>query len=267
MKVKKDDILDKPKNLSEYIKWLDSKKKDSCSQKIRSYYESTVSKARESFLESRFWDEVKRNYSVFDQEYHVKNGYKLFAEELQDIYKKPFDSVINKTYRKNVINNSKWPETEDEEGLIFPENSFCRLNDCLRTSIIVKYLDGVEFILKKLIQIADSCGIDCKHDYEAKDEGYYAVHFYICDDFEVPDMDWHTKTIKMKIEIQITTQIQDTIKKLTHKYYENRRIETNKKDVKWQWDYQNDAFIVNYMGHMLHYLEGMIMEIRDKEGK
>lgn len=50
-----------------------------------------------------------------------------------------------------------------------------------------------------------------------------------------------------------------------HKYYEERRkkVKLNEKD--WIWDYKCDEFAANYLGHILHYVEGMIMEIREKQ--
>jgi hypothetical protein len=32
------------------------------------------------------------------------------------------------------------------------------------------------------------------------------------------------------------------------------------------WNYRNDQFITTYLGHILHYVEGMIIEVRDREG-
>lgn len=257
----------KPQDVSQYIEWLNTVKENSCSNQVKNYYETVITKSRELFLDSIFWSSFKKNYLAYDQEYNIKTGYKLFAQELQDIYRKPFKSVIDKTFRKNVLSNSDWPNYTEKKCLILPEDSFCYLNDCLRTTIVVKYLDGVEFVINKLTELANDNGIVNEHDFEAKDEGYYAAHFYLIQEFEVPKMKWDTKKVKIKIEIQVTTQIQDTIKKLTHRYYEDRRVQSIKKDVKWQWNYKDDVFVVNYMGHMLHYLEGMIMEIRDKEGK
>ena len=37
--------------------------------------------------------------------------------------------------------------------------------------------------------------------------------------------------------------------------------------MKWQWDYKSDEFSANYLGHILHYVEGMIVEIREKQKK
>ena len=62
-----------------------------------------------------------------------------------------------------------------------------------------------------------------------------------------------------------TMQIKDVIKELTYKYYEKRRMRLSPSDEKWQWNYKSEEFAPNYIGHILHYVEGAIMEIRDKE--
>ena len=69
------------------------------------------------------------------------------------------------------------------------------------------------------------------------------------------------------IEIQITTQLQDVIRKLLHIYYEERRKKITEDDIKWQWDYKSDEFVANYLGHILHYVEGMIMDVRSKQAE
>ena len=68
----------------------------------------------------------------------------------------------------------------------------------------------------------------------------------------------------MLVEIQITTQLQEVIRRLLHKYYERQRSGRSTSDLKWQWDYKSDEFAANYLGHILHYVEGMIMDVRDK---
>jgi hypothetical protein len=52
---------------------------------------------------------------------------------------------------------------------------------------------------------------------------------------------------------------------LLHKYYEDKRKGIREEDIKWQWDYKSDELATNYLGHILHYVEGMIMEIREKQ--
>lgn len=142
-----------------------------------------------------------------------------------------------------------------------------RINDVVRTSFVTKYLDGVKFLSNKFETIASDSGLSSSLDYEAKEDGYYAAHFYVDFDCEIPTHSWETSKIRLAIEIQITTQLQEVIKRLLHTYYEEKRKSTLKSDVKWQWDYKSDEFSTNYLGHILHYIEGMIMEVREKQNK
>ena len=52
---------------------------------------------------------------------------------------------------------------------------------------------------------------------------------------------------------------------MLHRYYEENRVNLSNDDIIWQWDYTKPEFTTNYLGHILHYLEGMIMEVRDKK--
>ncbi len=62
----------------------------------------------------------------------------------------------------------------------------------------------------------------------------------------------------------MTTQLQEVIRRLLHTYYEDKR-QSKKEQTKWQWNYNSDEFSANYLGHILHYVEGMIMEVREKQ--
>ena len=103
--------------------------------------------------------------------------------------------------------------------------------------------------------------------FEAREHGYYAAHIELSFETELINIEHDAVKCRVIIEIQITTQIQDVIRKLTHKYYETRRESTAVVDPgrSWQWNYNSPEFIPNYLGHLLHFVEGMIMEIRDKE--
>ena len=59
--------------------------------------------------------------------------------------------------------------------------------------------------------------------------------------------------------------MKDVITSLTHKYYERKRESLEPPSIKWQWDYMSDEFTPNYIGHILHYIEGAVMQIREKE--
>jgi len=68
-----------------------------------------------------------------------------------------------------------------------------------------------------------------------------------------------------QLEIQVTTQIKDVIKGLLHKYYEVSRTTSRVPSIEeMSWNYRNEEFIATYLGHILHYVEGMIIEVRDR---
>jgi hypothetical protein len=129
---------------------------------------------------------------------------------------------------------------------------------------VVKYLDGVTFFVENLGSILSEFGMVSKVDFEAREEGYYAAHLYTEYECEIPKENWDTKKIKAEIEMQITTQLQEVIKNLLHKYYEAKRIRIEPL-------HRNGNGIIerrirhHYLGHILHYVEGMIMDIREKQ--
>lgn len=258
---------DKPQNVEDFKKWLKSINPSFTSEKAESYYKLAIEDLKQQFTNSNFFAQFIENWNNYNFEYKLKTkDYSLFESKPPEIFTKPYDSILNKCFRKDILNNDKWPEKpSDCPDWITPYNCFENLNDCLRTRIIVKYLDGADFILNKLIELTDESGLKKHYDYEAKEKGYYAIHYYVFFPFKLTTDCFEKKDIVMKIEFQITTQIQNTIYKLTHGNYEKRRINNQENELKWQWDYKNDDFKINYLGHILHYLEGMIIEIRDKK--
>lgn len=206
---------------------------------------------------------------IYEQEYSLKNNnYELFKgiPKKDEICIKPYKSFIEKTYRFNVLNNQKWPN-EPNGGWIFPEKWFLKINDLVRTTFVVKYLDGVDFLVQKITDNCRTCNLTPDISWEARNEGYYAVHINVRQSYKVPSINLlDTQNINISFEIQITTQLREVIKRLLHTYYEDKRkgIINNEK---WQWDYRSDEFSTNYLGHILHYVEGMIIDIRERERK
>lgn len=257
----------KPQNIIEYKTWLKNKYDIDLSDKTKRYYDAVVSKATDDFRNSDLWKTLISQLEQSNQEYYLMKNYYLFADtSVPELYKKSFDSFLLKTFRYNVVNNPEWPN-EPDAGLIMPVNWFSRINDMVRTCFVVKYLDGVTFFASKLTDICNSLDCTSHIDYEAKEEGYYAAHFYVSFRCDVPLEDWDTKYEIILVEIQITTQLQEVIKRLLHKHYEQRRERLPAGDIKWQWDYRSDEFATNYLGHILHYIEGMIVEMRDRKPK
>lgn len=262
----------KPESIEDYKLWINSlRSKDPIDFNIYSnYYNSVMDSIEKQFLGSNFWYNFSNKFENFNSDYYSKSNYQLLTSEKPKIFTKSFDSFLYKTFRKNVIFNDNWPNPPTKyNDWIFPENWFRLINDILRTTIVVKYLDGVEFILEKLKEETITQNLPFYFDYEAKEEGYYAVHTYTTMNFEIPDLSWTTKMTEIKVEIQITTQIKDVIRKLTHNFYEKSRniVDRTDNNKVWQWNYSDEKFTANYLGHILHYLEGMIMEIRNKKDR
>lgn len=257
----------KPENMFEYISWLKSEFDITIDESTHVYYDSVSRKIRNDFEASLFWIELLKNLNEYNQEYYLNSGYKLLLSiSHPTLLIKPFESFLLKSYRKNILENSNYPD-EPNNGWILPDNWYTKINDIVRTLFVVKYLDGVEFFTNKIKALCEMHDKKCNVFLEAREEGYYAAHTYVIDMFEIPLKNWETKKIQSNIEIQITTQLQETIRKLLHKYYEDRRKLLRKEYIMWQWDYQSDEFSANYLGHILHYVEGMIMEIREKQRK
>jgi len=254
----------KPPTLIEYKTWLANE--HMCEvERTRPYYESVTSKVQRDLENSELWQRLTRELKEFDDQYLVQTGFPLqMADQACEILIKPFESFILKTYKKNILQNKRWPK-EPEGGWILPDNWFSRINDIIRTLIVVKYLDGVQFLVDKLERFCVEKNIVSRNYFEAREDGYYAGHLYVRHTLEIPKMTWDTELIEVSIEIQITTQLQETIRRLLHKYYEQKRGRVAKDTTAWQWNYKSDEFAANYLGHILHYVEGMIMEIREKQ--
>jgi hypothetical protein len=255
----------KPRNIDEYRTWLSKAQNIVISDRTETHYNSVALKVKQDYEGSAFWSELGRNLPKYDEEYLVRTGYPLLiSKSLPSLDVKKFNSFLLKTFRKNILNNQQYPNPPTD-GWIIPDNWFSRINDIVRTTLVVKYLDGVEFLKEKFGSLCVQHGMEFRCFLEAREEGYYAAHLYTIREFEVPRENWDTRKIPVQVEVQITTQLQEVIKRLLHKYFEARRVMSEKTDLKWQWDYKSDEFIANYLGHILHYVEGMIMEVRDRQ--
>lgn len=254
----------KPEDIKDYLIWLSECHHKKVDGSTRTYYKGVSHTIKNEFFKSDLWSEICNSLKVFDQKYKIETSYDLLYNiNPPELLIKTYDSYLSKTYRKNIINNKNYPE-KPSEGWVFPEEDFSKINDIVRTSISVKYLDGVEFIISEIREICKKHEAKFTEYYEAREEGYYAAHCYIYQDIEIPKKNWDTRNINIRIEIQITTQLQEIIKTLLQKYYEEKRQLLKPPDIKWQWDYKGDEFATNYLGHILHYVEGMIMDIRER---
>lgn len=259
-------IEQKPSNINEYKIW--ASKYLQLDERAANYYNNVAKQMKEQYENSFFWKQLLHNIKICEEKYLQTTKYELIQSNfIPKILVKEYDSFIDKCFRKNVILNKDWPE-EPPYGWITHLNAYEKIGDIVRTNFLVRYLDGVDWLIECLTQTCNECNNEYLISYQAKEDGYYAAHFDTIMKFEIPTLSWQTEKIQGRVEIQVTTLLKDVIKKLIHNVYRNERtVLEDLNDYKWQWDYKNDKFNVNYLGHILHYLEGTIMEIRDRRLK
>lgn len=258
---------DKPAFPTEYENWLATERKVPLAKTL-AHYAAVTLEAERAIGETRFWKGLLVNLKNYDAEYQLgSDAYPLIAEWEPKILIKPFQSFLEKTYRKNVVTNEKWPDPP-EGGWWLPPDWLSRVNDILRTTLVVKYLDGVPFLVDRLKALAKDANAKLSAEYVSQQDGYYAAHLYYRDSVAIPKLDWETETRELSFEIQITTQIKDVIKRLLHSFYETQRVSSSRaRPPEWNWNYKSDEFVATYLGHILHYVDGMIVEVREKTRK
>lgn len=251
--------------IDRYPSWLREKFKCDDREHLATRYDAVAVALKQAAENAPFLIELLTDLNRYDQEYLTKTGYPLFPGGFKpSIVAKPFASFLLKTYRLNILENHHWPDAP-LQGWILPEVWFSKINDIVRTLFVAKYLDGVEFLIEKIRTVCGAQNVNCDVVLEAREEGYYAAHLYIRHRCAIPGPTWDTATIDACLEVQITTQLQEVIRQVSHKYYEERRIRQRDRSAKWQWDYKSEEFVPNYLGHLLHYLEGMIMDVRERQ--
>ena len=259
-------MADKPTTVEQYKLWLREHHNVDV-RRTETHYDSVTSKICKDVAASPCWQALITNLAGMDQAYLVETTYKLFVEGslTPQLLTKPFESFIVKTFRQNILDNHRWPDGPAETGWILPPRWFEQINDIVRSLLVVKYLDGVTFAADRISAIVKAQDTTCDIELKAREEGYYAAHLYFPVACEIPREDWDTEKVTISVELQITTQVQEVIRKLLHAYYEEKRITREPESATWQWNYKSPEFAANYLGHVLHYVEGMIMDIREKQ--
>lgn len=256
---------DKPKDLNEYREWLRDHHKVEVSDRTRARYETVAAKLREDYSRCQYWRDSEQAWADLDAEYRLRDNSPLFmSADPPPVVTKTWSSFFDKTFRLNVAWNRRFPNPPTG-GWVLPPNWFSQVEDVVRASAVVKYLDGVVFLGEKLSDLATSHSLQPTFKYLARPQGYYAAHLLTRHTFEVPTENWETQAIEVTVEMQVTTQLQEVIRKLLHRYYEEARGKARSEETPWQWRYASDEFTANYLGHILHYVEGMIMDVRRRQ--
>lgn len=226
-------------------------------------YEFNMRAARASAQSGRFVDVVS---AIRNMPLDYLGGkpdllfYPITIEDDLALRTKPFVSVINKLYRRNIVYNRKWP-APPKDGWIEASNFYEAIDDLLRTRLVCRYMDGPKFVCDSLSKLCDALGVQYNIRTLSTEAGYYAWHFYFKIDVELA-LDGGIQNRKMWVEVQLTTQLAEVITSLTHGLYEKRREGADLTD-QWKWDPASPQFRSSFIGHGLHLLEGVIQGFRD----
>ena len=277
---------DKPP-FKEYAEWYNKQVSIHLEEdgEIESWYDSVTDAGLQELQQSIFWTALRGGLEGWNAAFQTTHdGYPLIeVSPLPQIVKKSFESVKIKSYRWNVWDNKVWPNPpgeppstapppDSEDGIDpeYPEvwygpNNWLRdFPDIFRARLIATYFDGVKYLAGKVEELAkQTTGKPPKIDTKASPDGYHAVHLLVYHDLQTLDFpNRDDVNVEVKLEIQIVTAIQDRISKLLHDVYKDWRLNGPPPD--WQWDHESPEFSVNYLGHTLHYLEGMIVNARNQ---
>lgn len=189
----------------------------------------------------------------------------LMALSAPQLLQKPFASVTNKCFRKNCLSNPSFPEAPTG-GWITPTDIYCRINDLIRGTLVCKYVDGPAKLAQLLHTRAQALGLVSRYDAESREEGYYAYHFYVSIPVGIfqPDAELTVIDTPLQVELQISTQLQEVMRKVTHEFYQDSRDKNTGDDGKWKWEIDSNRFRAGYVSHTLHLLESIIVQLRNE---
>lgn len=256
--------MNKPKGIDDYVNWA----KENLSapfddQKIKSVYETNMNNIFNSVSEHQFFVGFSNVSKAWQQEYEQKTRTELFMDNVEPtLLIKPFESTVEKTYRVNVLWNRNFPKPPPK-GWLDQYSIYTHLNDLVRGSLVCRFIDGPAFVADSIENYANELGLASRQYTQERDDGYYAYHVYVKFPVSIFNIDWETSEVSIEIEIQITTQLQEVLRSLTHKFYETQRLSSSNDRGKWKWDFSSSKFKVGYLSHTLHLLESIILESRD----
>lgn len=196
---------------------------------------------------------------------HYSPSSLLYVSNIEDFYPviKPHDSVLDKLYRINCLDNENWPNPPHDAGFVEGISALSFLNDILRGRIVCRYMDAPQRVCEKL---KESFGDRCSFFPKNSGRGYYSWHAYIDVSGFIPD-GVDVREITFKVEIQFVTQLADALNELTHGVYEELRLGEAQaaSNQNWQWDPDNPRFKTTFVGHSIHMIEGILLEMKNSQ--
>jgi ppGpp synthetase/RelA/SpoT-type nucleotidyltranferase len=202
---------------------------------------------------SEFWRRAREELEKWRQDYHSHAKVSLLTTAgLPNFVHKSSASVKNKLMRR----------LQDRKPLFINEqDAIPGFGDLVRIRIVCSYLDGVEFIAKKIVDLAASSGLEPTLERQGSLNGYFAQHVN-CAKSQVFRLGGAEKLVVVGFEVQIATEFATRMWDATHALYEADRV----RDVDpsgWQWDASDPRFLAHQLGHMMHLADGLLVQLRN----
>ena len=208
-----------------------------------------------------FWTSVKERIDQWRSEYRQQNGADLLTPSgLPAFVGKPSDSTKAKVTRywrqKKEFRESAIPK----EGAPIPA-----IGDLVRTRVVCKYMDGVEFLASRFERLARDLGVAIEKERAGRLQGYFAQHLQVEQDV-IYRFGGASELAKIKYEIQVASELSTRMWETSHALYEFSREETEFAE-DWQWNPNDPRFLANQLGHMIHLADGLLVQLRQATGK
>jgi ppGpp synthetase/RelA/SpoT-type nucleotidyltranferase len=252
----------KPPTEAEYLSWLlQAFRREPGVREGFAYYDSVTTSLKAQVESSDLWLELQDRLPNYEAAYYVRTKMGLSASPHSGaVSVKPWKSFVSKAFRINILNNPNFPGPP-EPGWLLPASYFETVKDVIRTTFVVRYLDGIQELVGRIAELAEELGVSSAEKYVSTPAGYYGGHCVVRIPVVITSTSWVRRAAQVPVEIQVTTQVKEVLKELLHKNYEQQRL-LDEDDLAWQWEYQGRPFAANYLGHNLHYVEGRIMNVR-----
>jgi hypothetical protein len=172
-----------------YVSWLVAEHGITNLESHRNHYDTVCKSLLTSFCTSPFWQALIHALPNIDVEYNIATQFPLIVTFEPHVLTKPWNSFFEKTYRKNIAENDKFPR-QPTEGWCIPPSWYSQIHDIIRTTIIVKYIDGVPLVLRHLQTLATGRNCTFEAKLETRDDGYYGAHFNLRMACDIYTMEW-----------------------------------------------------------------------------
>lgn len=204
-----------------------------------------------------FWNEINNSLLAWKFEHRTNTENPLLSREgLTNFNHKEKDRILSK-----IIYKAKNDERFKKNAFGTTDPPIPQLNDLVRTRLSCQYIDGVEFIANKILEVAKNNDAFVDHEKMGSLEGYFAQHI-IFKDTVIQRYMGESKAVTINCEIQIGTALSTAIWSSTHNIYEVSR-ELFEKPSDWQWNPKDPRFISTQIGHMIHLADGLLVGLRE----